>query len=98
MSAHERFEKLEGKPEPKALAQLSRPQIAARIHILRAVLDLLVDQMQADGGESFCCRGQVKIELLALESDLFQRDRAAERGEPYPVDVLLAIAVQNGGK
>ena len=78
--------------EPKTIAQLSRVQLAARIHVLRQVLDLLVVQAEYDGGESFHCRGRVKIELLDLEKDLWARDKAAEQGEPLPQEVAEALA------
>jgi hypothetical protein len=62
------------RPAPKPLADLSRSQIAGRVHALRRALDLLVDQHQRDGGESYRCRGTMKKELVVLEQRLFQMD------------------------
>ena len=67
MSAAERWERTAQRPDPKPLARLTRPQLAARVQLLRDVLDRLLDQAARDGGEGFRCRGQ-------------RQDRAARLG------------------
>jgi len=63
--------------EPKALAQLTRPQVAGRTYAVRAALDLLMAQSDLDGGVGFSSRGALKGELIALENRLQEMDRQA---------------------
>jgi hypothetical protein len=83
------------RPEPKPLSRISRPQLAARIQQLRSALDTLWGQSDLDGCEPFACIGRMKVCLIDLEERLREIDRAAERGEPIPQAVLLAMAGQS---
>jgi hypothetical protein len=78
------------RPDPKPLAQLERPALAARIHQLREALELLWTQSDLDGGEPYACIGQMKVCLIALEGELFKRDRAA--GRPFAAAVTVPVA------
>jgi len=64
-------------PQPKPVTQLTRPQLAARITALRVALDGLWCQVERDGAEPFRAIGAAKAELVALEEQLRQMDRAA---------------------
>jgi hypothetical protein len=92
VSAQERWERASQTP-PKPLAQLSRVQILARIHVLREAHDTLYAQAQRDGGPMIPCVGRMYVALRELEQHLRERD-AAERGEPLPLDVALAAVSQ----
>jgi hypothetical protein len=92
MSAAERY--FTPGPAPKRLDQLSRQQLTARIQTLRQVLDLLWGQSDLDGGFPYRTIGRAKIELIELETDLREIDRTAE--PPMPVDVALAVVIQQG--
>lgn len=83
------------RPEPKPLSRISRPQLAGRIAVLRQALDLLWSQSESDGCQPFSCIGRCKVELIDLEERLREIDRAAERGEPMPLPVALAAAMQS---
>ena len=81
--------------EPKLLSQLSRVQLAGRIHVLRGALDLLWSQ--ADGCEPFTTIGRAKAELLDLEERLWEMDHPkVPRPAPLPLEVALAMVVQGG--
>ncbi len=60
---------------------LDRVAIAARIQVLRTVLDDLWAQSEADRGEPFECIGRCKVELVRLEGMLRQMDLAAKQRE-----------------
>lgn len=95
MSAADRWARQEGKPEPRTTAQLTSAELAARIHALREVLDLLWDVTAMTGGEPFHTIGRAKMELIALEAELRDRDRKAGLGEPLPLEVAFAVAAQS---
>jgi hypothetical protein len=82
------------RPAPKPLADLSRAQIAGRVSTLRAALDLLWSQRDADGGEIYRSVGTMKKELTILEMELFRRDNPGS-GEfiNEPLEVALARIV-----
>ncbi len=88
MSARERFART-GHPRP--ISALSRPELAGRVQALRNALDTLWSQSDLDRGPAFNGIGQLKIELLALEALLRDRDRQAALGEPLPLLVSLAL-------
>ncbi len=92
MSAGERWAAQEGKPEPRTTAQLTRVELAARIQTLRDVLDLLWDVTAMTGGKPFKTIGRAKSELMDLRNALEDRDRQAAKGEPLPLEVLVAMA------
>ena len=89
MSAYERYA---AHRSPKPLAQLSRPQVAARVAVLRQALDLLVGQAELDGGEPLPCRGALKSSLIQHEEELRQRDRTA------PVTPFAAAILEPGAR
>lgn len=62
-------------PARPAISTLTRPQLAARIHVLRGVLDELWTQSQADGAQPFFCIGAAKVELVSLEAALREHNR-----------------------
>lgn len=68
---------------------LTRNQLAARIATLRSVLDLLWDVTACTGGDPFLTIGRAKMELIALEAELRDRDR---QSPPLPVAVGIAMA------
>ena len=88
MSAYERFT---AHRTPKPLAALTRPQVAARVAVLRQALDLLVGQTELDGAEPFSCRGALKAALIQHEEELRQRDRTAP-AQPFSQAVLEPAA------
>ena len=49
--------------------------LGPRIRVLRAVLDLLWNQTQADGGEPSRTIGRAKVELIHLERELYALTR-----------------------
>ena len=63
-------------PQPKHEFELSRPQVAGRVHALRSALDTLQAQSDADGGAVFTCLGAMKKSLIHLEERLRELDRA----------------------
>ena len=75
MSAHERWQAAASRPDPKPLAQLTREQIAARVHVLRDAVHACWIQRDLDGGEHYECIGAMKAALIQLEMELFRRDR-----------------------
>ncbi len=79
MSAYERYQAAASRPDPKPLAQLTREQIAARVHVLREAVHALWTQHDLDGGEHYDCIGWMKKNLIHLEVELQRRDR------PQPV-------------
>jgi hypothetical protein len=78
--------------EPKPVGQLSRTQIAARIHVLRQVLDLLWSQSETDGGMPYRTIGTGKVELIQLEQQLRDLDAAQRDAAVSQVarDLLVA--------
>jgi hypothetical protein len=95
------------KPEPKPMSQLTRPQLAARVHQLRQALDLLWSQSEADGGMPYRTIGTAKVELIGLEQKLRELD-TRERGERLstfardlltaPLEVQLAAVGRRQGQ
>jgi hypothetical protein len=79
-------------PHPKPVSALSRSQLAARIATLRRAMDLLAEQAELDGCAVFPCIGRMKGVLIDMENDLRALDKAAERGEPLPQAVAMALA------
>ena len=79
-------------PEPKPIGELTRPELAGRIHVLRQVHDLIRDQAAADGAVEFASRGSIKREMIALEMELFRRDHpeTAKGMINLPLEVALA--------
>lgn len=59
---------------------LTRPQLAARIHTLRAALNVLGDQADRDGHGRFFAEGPMKVELGRMEADLRQIDAPTSLG------------------
>jgi hypothetical protein len=91
VSAYERyFTRPAGEPARKPLAELTRAQLAARVQALRQTLDLLWSCSDIDGGEALSCIGRVKVCLIETEGALRRLDQA-ERGEPLPLEVALAM-------
>jgi hypothetical protein len=83
-------------PHPKPLSALSRPQLAARLATLRRAMDLLAEQAELDGCAVFPCIGRMKGVLIDMENDLRASDKAAQRGEPLPHSVAVALAGRKG--
>ena len=76
---------------------VQRARLEARIATLRAVLDLLWAQVEADKGEPFRTIGRAKVELIYLERELYALNR--RQGEitglaslPAPLPVCLSLA------
>ena len=67
---------------------MTRPQLAGRITALRAVLDILWCQTEADGHPPFAAIGAGKVELIRLEQALRDMDLAAAKA----FDALLLHA------
>ena len=89
MSAADRYEAAR---EPKPMASLTRPQVAARIHVLRGALDALWVQSETDGCEPFDCIGSMKRATYWLEERLREMDGGASpRVDPLPLEVALAM-------
>src|SRR5688572_28164496 len=81
----------QSEPTPKPVAQLSRPELAGRIQVLREAHELLREQSARDGGEGFRCVGTLKRELLVLQQALFLRDNPSARSYMLePLEVALA--------
>jgi hypothetical protein len=62
---------------PNYLPSLTRPQLCGRITALRAALDTLASQADADRLGAFQATGSLKVELIALESHLRALDTPA---------------------
>lgn len=77
-------------PEPKPLAELSRVQLAARIHQLREALDALWTQSEVDVGEPYACIGRLQLEQAYLHAKLHQLDR--QTGQPFAAAVTIPAA------
>jgi hypothetical protein len=77
------------KPAPKPISGLSRAQVAGRITVLRAALDLLWGQSDLDGGEPIPCIGKMKVALIELEGQLHAIDR--QRALPTIADGIRAV-------
>ncbi len=84
MSAYERYQAAASRPEPKPLTQLTREQIAARVHVLREAVHALWTQHDLDGGEHYESIAWMKKDLIMLEEELQRRDRP----EPVPTAPL----------
>jgi hypothetical protein len=76
--------------QPKPVSDLSRAQLCARVTILRSVLDTLWEQTVVDGAEPFDTIGRAKVELIRLENDLRERDRAAA-AVPFAAAVTQSV-------
>jgi hypothetical protein len=63
-------------PTP-SLAGLTRAQLAARVALLREMLDQLADQAALDGGPPFLCRSAVTLDLGTTHGLLRLRERSA---------------------
>lgn len=59
------------------MAQLERPQVAARVFALRSGLDTLAIQSDLDGPAVFSCTGAMRRTLIQLEEQLRQLDYQA---------------------
>ncbi len=95
MSAYERYQFAASRPDPKPLAQLTREQIAARVHVLREAVHALWTQHDLDGGEHYDCIGWMKKNLIQLEVELQRRDRPQPvPSAPLPLPVALAAVTQ----
>jgi hypothetical protein len=80
------------RPEPKPLLSLSRPQIAARVYVIRAAMDSMCDQSDRDGGAVYECYGSMKVALIHLEDRLRQLDALAP-GRPLAAAVTSPAAI-----
>lgn len=100
MSAYERWEAAKARPDPKPLDQLSREQLAGRVHVLREAVHGLWTQRDLDGGEHYLCYGAMKKELLQLEGALFRLDHPQQpvASAPVPLPVALAAVAQRAGR
>ena len=78
-----------------ATRPLSRNELAARISTLETVLEILWDVTACTGGEPFLTIGRAKVEACGLRNQLWEMDRQAEKGEPMPLEVACAAALQS---
>ncbi len=96
MSAHERWQAGASRPDPKPMGQLTREQVAARIHVLREAVHACWIQRDLDGGAHYECIGAMKSALIQLEMELQRRDRPQPvSSAPLPLPVALAVVAQS---
>ncbi len=96
MSAHERYQAAASRPNPKPLSQLTREQIAARVHVLREAVHACWIQRDLDGGAHYDCIGAMKKNLIQLEMELQRRDLPQPvPSAPLPLPVALAVVAQS---
>jgi len=78
------------------MAQLTREQIAARVHVLREAVHACWTQHDLDGGEHYEAIGWMKKNLIQLEVELQRRDRPQPvPSAPLPLPVALAVVAQS---
>lgn len=61
---------------PLPLGVPTRAITAARIRVLRSAMDGIMEQSDYDRCGAFACLGPMKVELIALEAQLRQMDKA----------------------
>jgi hypothetical protein len=87
MSAADRYGST---PTPRPVSSLTRPELAARIAVLRSALEMLWQVTELTGGTPFDSIGRCRRELIELEVKLRFYDQLAGHQLPQPA-ALAAV-------